>query len=174
MPAMLEHVSAFAVFLGIAMVGFAFLMISLVFGEVFHIDHDFDHGPGFFSLRVLSVFATAFGGFGAIAVHYGWTTIAASGAGFAGGLTFATLIYLFARFLHGQQATSEVRIQDVVGQSARVVVSIPPGGIGQVRCRIGESLVDKIARTRDGGSVAENAVVTIEEVLGETVIVRPQ
>jgi len=169
-----EQLTTFVVFLGIAGFGFFFLIISLVFGEIFHFDHDFDHGPGFFSLRVLSVFSTAFGGFGAIAIHYGWSTVAASAIGFAGGFVFATLIYLFARFLHGQQATSEVRVQEVVGQSARVVVTIPAGGVGQVRCRIGESLVDKIARTRDGNAVAENAVVTIEEVLGETVIVRPQ
>ena len=169
-----EQLSTFVVFLGIAGFGFFFLMISLVFGEIFHFDHDFDHGPGFFSLRVLSVFSTAFGGFGALAVHYGAATITAAGVGLAGGFCFATLIWLFARFLHGQQATSEVRIQDVVGQTARVTVTIPPGGIGQVRCRVGESLVDKIARTRDGGPVPENSVVTIEEVLGETVIVRAQ
>jgi len=168
----LEQLTTFVVFLGIAGVGFFFLIVSLVFGEIFHLDHDFDHGPGFFSLRVLSVFSTAFGGFGALAVHYGASTIMAAAIGLVGGMLFATLIWLFARFLHSQQATSEVRIQDVVGQAARVTVTIPPGGIGQVRCRIGEALVDKIARTRDGASVSENSVVTIEEVLGETVIVR--
>jgi membrane protein implicated in regulation of membrane protease activity len=169
-----EQLSTFVVFLGIAGFGFFFLMISLVFGEIFNFDHDFEHGPGFFSLRVLSVFSTSFGGFGALAVHFGASTITAASIGLVGGFCFATLIYLFGRFLHGQQATSEVRIQDVVGQTARVTVTIPPGGIGQVRCRVGESLVDKIARTRDGGAVPENSVVTIEEVLGETVIVRTQ
>ena len=63
---------------------------------------------------------------------------------------------------------------DLVGQTARVVVSIPAGGIGQIRCRVGEELVDKIARTRDGESVPENVSVLIDEVLGETVIVKRQ
>jgi len=61
-----------------------------------------------------------------------------------------------------------------VGQNARVVVAIPPGGIGQVRCRLGEELIDKIARSAGEEAIPENAVVRIEEVLGETVIVKKQ
>jgi hypothetical protein len=34
--------------------------------------------------------------------------------------------------------------------------------------------VDKIARARDGGLIAENASVRVEEVLGDTVIVNRQ
>lgn len=173
------QLSAFAVFLTIAAIGFLVLLISLVFGELFeHFEHDgdvggLDHGgPGFFSTRILSVFITAFGGFGAVGTYYGLSTLAASGLGFASGLVFASLIYAFARFLYAQQASTDVRSQDVVGQTARVVVAIPAGGVGQVRCRIGEQLIDKIARSRDGGAIPENAVVQIEEVLGETVIVR--
>ena len=64
------------------------------------------------------------------------------------------------------------RAGDLVGQIARVIVAIPSGGVGQIRCRVGEELVDKIARTRDGDPVSENTSVLVEEVLGETVIVR--
>jgi len=53
-------------------------------------------------------------------------------------------------------------------------VTIPAGGVGQVRCRIGEELIDKIARTRQGESIPENTSVRVEEVLGETVIVARQ
>ena len=77
--------SAFAIFLAIAAVGFLFLMVSFVFGELFgHGDfggHDADlHGDAgdahggvsIFSTRVLSVFVTAFGGFGAIGIQLGY------------------------------------------------------------------------------------------------------
>ena len=84
---------------------------------------------------------------------------------------FAWVIYMFARFLYGQQATSSLSATDVLGQSCRVTVAIPAGGLGQVRCRIGDELVDRIARSRSGEAIAENAPVRIEEVLGETVIV---
>ena len=87
---------------------------------------------------------------------------------------FAWLIYAFARFLFGQQATTEVRSADIVGRAAMVVVAIPARGLGQVRCQIGEELIDQTARTRDGAPLAENSIVTVEEVLGEICIVRPQ
>jgi membrane protein implicated in regulation of membrane protease activity len=175
-----SELSAFTVFLGIAGVGFVFLLLSLIFGELFdHFgDHDFgdhDHGgPSFFSSRVLSVFVTAFGGFGAVAVYYGLSTPAASGVGFASGVFFGGLIYMFARFLYGQQASTELRAADVVGQQARVVVTIPAGGVGQVRCRVGEEVIDKVARSRDGGAIPENTLVRIEENLGDVVIVAEQ
>lgn len=173
---LLPPLSAFTVFLAIAAVGFIFLIVSLVFGEIFDFfDHDldFDHGgPGVLSGRVIAVFITAFGAFGAIAVNNGMSTGAASGVGVGSGVVFSGIIYMFLRFLFGQQASSDVVASDLVGQNARVVVSIPANGVGQVRCRIGEELVDKIAQSRDGLAIAENTPVTIQEVLGETVIVK--
>ena len=177
----LTQASAFGVFLVIAGIGFAFLVISLVFGEVFgHIgDHDFEHaldtgGPGFFSTRILSVFVTSFGGFGAISTSYGLSPLAASGVGFAGGMVFGSAIYAFARFLYSQQSSTDVTAKDILGQNARVTVAIPAGGLGQVRCRVGEELVDKIARSQDGEPIAENSVVRVEELLGETAVVKRQ
>ena len=181
MAGLFESFSAFTVFLSIAAFGFVFLLISFLFGEVFdHVgfDHDLDHdldadgGPSFFSPRVLSVFITAFGGAGAIASYYGVSTLAASGIGLAAGMAFGAMIYAFARFLYGQQASTEVKTLDVVGQTARVVVGIPKDGVGQVRCRIGEEIVDKIARSGDGKAIAENEAVRVEQVLGEMVIVK--
>jgi hypothetical protein len=175
--------TAFTVFLGIAGFGFLFLLVSLVFGELFdHLSVDVDHdvagdighgGPGFFSTRILSVFVTCFGGFGAVASYYEWGLLASIGAGLAGGASFALLLWLFASYLYKQQATSGVLTSELAGQSARVTVSIPAGGLGQVRCRIGEELVDKIARGADGVAILENTPVRIEESLGEVVIVRP-
>ena len=174
--------SAFAVFLSIAGLGFLFLLISLIFGEVFdhfdfgHLDThiDTDHGPSFFSPRVMAVFVTAFGGFGAVAVKYGLGLLPASGIGFASGLVFGWLMYMFAKFLYGQQATTEVRGTDLVGQTARVIVTIPAGGVGQVRCRIGEEYIDKVARSRGGETIGEHKHVLVEEVLGDVVIVKEQ
>ena len=170
----LTSLSAFSVFLAIAAVGFIFLVVSAFFGEIFeHFDGlDDMGGPGFFSTRVVAVFITAFGGSGAVATYYGQAPIPASLVGVATGVVFGGAILGFARMLYRQQATSEVRANDLVGQTGRVVVAIPAGGVGQIRCRIGEELIDKIARTRNGDPVGENLSVRIEEVLGETVIVQ--
>ncbi len=179
--AMFSEISAFTIFLGIAAVGFVFLLVSLIFGELFDAfsDGDFsadhDHGgPSFFSSRVLSVFVTAFGGFGAVAVYYGMSTPAASGVGFLSGVFFGGIIYMFARFLYGQQSSTDVRSADIIGQQARVVVSIPAGGVGQVRCRVGEEVFDKVARSRNGNPIKENVLVLVEENLGDVVIVTEQ
>jgi hypothetical protein len=172
----LPQLSAFTVFLAICAVGFLFLLVSLVFGglfDFFEADHDFDTGgPGFFSSRVMAVFVTAFGGFGAVATYYGLGAVPASLVGFGSGLVFGGAIYALARVLFNQQASTEVRAGDLVGAIGRVVIGIPSGGVGQIRVRLGEELMDKIARTRDGIAIAENASVQIEEVLGETVIVK--
>jgi membrane protein implicated in regulation of membrane protease activity len=173
----LPHLSQFSVFLAISAIGFLFLLVALFFGGIFeHLefsgDHDFGHGgPGFFSTRILSVFITAFGGFGAVGTYYGFGVLGASGVGFLSGFFFACLIWAFAGFLYSQQASSDVRVQEVVGHVARVVVSIPAGGVGQVRCQLGEQMVDKIARSADGQPIAENTAVTVVEVLGDTVVV---
>ena len=83
----LPALNTFSVFLVITGVGFLFLLVSLVFGEIFDhfdagIDHDLGHGgPGFFSSRVLSVFITAFGAVGAIATYYGFGPVPSSACG---------------------------------------------------------------------------------------------
>jgi len=175
-----SDISAFAVFLSISAIGFLFLLVSLVFGEVFdHFDFsgahiDTDHGPSFFSPRVMAVFVTAFGGFGAVAVRYGLGTAGASAVGFVSGVVFGWLMYLFAHFLFGQQASTDVRGGDLVGQTARVIITIPSNGVGQIRCRLGEEFVDKVARSRDGKTIKENKQVRVEEVMGDVVIVKEQ
>jgi hypothetical protein len=174
-----SQLSAFAMFVAIAGIGFLFLLVSLLAGELFeHVDigHDLDGAadggaPGLFSTRVLAVFVTAFGATGAIASYHGASALVASGAGLASGALFGGLILLFARFLYGQQASSEIRSGELLGRPARVVVAIPAGGVGQVRCRVGEELLDKIARAGDGGAIAENSPVRVDDVEGEIVVV---
>lgn len=171
----LPDLSAFTVFLAICAAGFLFLLVALLFGglfDFFEADHDFDSGgPGFFSTRVMAVFVTTFGGAGAVATYYGLSPIPAALIGFATGLVFGGAIYALARVLYQQQASSDVLSGDLVGAIGRVVIAIPAGGVGQIRIRLGEELMDKIARTRDGVAIPENTAVKVDEVLGETVIV---
>src|ERR1700741_327278 len=131
--------SAFSIFLAIAAAGFVFLIVSFLFGELFGhgdlVGHDADvhgdaQGVSFFSTRVLSVFVTAFGGFGAIGIHLGYGIEVATAIGLVGGIVFGALIYLFASFLYSQQASSDIRVGDLVGRTAQVSVAIPAGGVG--------------------------------------------
>jgi len=174
--------STFSIFLGIAAFGFFFLIFSLIAGDLFgHGDvggHDVGvHGEvhggvSFFSSRVLSVFVTAFGGFGAIGIHLDYSVEVSTLFGVIGGFFFGGIIYLFASFLYGQQASSDIHTSDMVGQTAQVTVAIPKDGVGQVRMTMGESVVEKIARAQDGGEIPAGTLVKIEAIAGEDLIVR--
>src|SRR5687767_1693884 len=96
------------VFLLIGGIGFAFLLISLVVGDIFEmLGGSADLGDagvdfGFLDSRVLAVFVTAFGGFGAIAAQMGLGAVLSSLVGLLGGVIFAAVVSVFGRFLIGQ------------------------------------------------------------------------
>ena len=177
---LLAGASAFYAFIAIAAFGALFVVTSFVVGELFELGDFFGHhdvdihggGPSLISSRVISVFVTAFGCFGAIGIHMGWSVGISTAFGAGGGVAFGAVIYLFMSFLYSQQASSDVRVADLVGQTAKVSVAIPKGGVGQIRCTLGESVVDKIARSTDGGEIPANMLVKVEQLVGETVLVR--
>jgi membrane protein implicated in regulation of membrane protease activity len=175
--ALLLFISAFSTFIAIAVFGFVFVAASALLGDLFEhgdLGHDVDGhegGPSVLSSRILSVFVTAFGGFGAIGSYLGYSLGVSTAMAFGGGLLFGGIIYFFARFLYGQQASSHVHMGDLVGCTAEVSVAIPAKGLGQIRCTIGDSVVEKVARAKDGGEIPANTLVKVEEVVGETVLV---
>ena len=170
-------ISAFVSFLAIAAFGFVFLIASSLFGDLLEHDLDLDHdldghaGPSILSGRILSVFVTAFGSFGAIGTHRGYGLGTSTAMGFGGGVVFAAIIYAFASFLYSQQASSHVRMGDLVGNTAEVSVAIPKGGVGQVRCTLGDTVVEKIARAKTNEGIPVNTLVKIESIVGETLLV---
>jgi membrane protein implicated in regulation of membrane protease activity len=103
----------------------------------------------------------------------GFGIVASSIAGLAGGILLAGIVSLFARFLYGQQATSSVGSAQLVGRTAQVIVSIAPGSLGQVSCRIGEERIERLARSRDNVEIKAGSLVRIDELAGDSVIVSP-
>ena len=171
--------SLMTIFLAIGGLGFLFLLISLIVGDVFDmlglqfdLTMDAGHDFGLLDSRVISIFLTAFGGFGAIGASLGYGAAISSIFGIFGGFAFGALVFYFGRFLYRQQASSSVREEDLLGRTAQVVVGIPAGNqVGQISCRIGEERVEKIARTRDGKAIKIGQTVYIEEITGDGVIV---
>jgi hypothetical protein len=167
------------VFLIIAAIGFVFLFISLIVGDIFDsfgVDTGVDgaaDGHGFLDSRVISVFVTAFGGVGAIGIQMGLGIVASSLMGLGGGVVLGGLVSLFARFLYKQQSSSSVGVAQMVGRTAQVIVSIAPGSLGQVSCRIGEERIERLARSKDNVEIKAGAMVRIEAVAGDSVIVSP-
>lgn len=166
--------TALSIFLVIAAIGFGFLLVSLILGDLsdmlgLHVGDAGGHG--FIDSRVVSVFVTAFGGFGAVGVWAGMNTLVSSLIGVAGGVTLAFVVSLFGRFLVSQQASSSVSSSQLVGRTAQVVVTIPAGGVGQVSCRIGEERLERLARASDGGELKHGTLVRIDDIGGDSIIV---
>ena len=178
MPESLSNITPLIVFLGIAALGFVFLLISLVVGDLFDsfgFETGLDGGDGHALLdsRVISVFVTSFGGFGAIGIQAELSIMASSLLGLGGGIVLGGLVSLFARFLYKQQSSSSVGTAQLVGRTAQVIVSIAPGSLGQVSCRVGEERVEKLARARDNREIKAGSTVRVEEVAGDSLIVSP-
>jgi membrane protein implicated in regulation of membrane protease activity len=81
------------------------------------------------------------------------------------------LVFLFGYFLYSQQSSSSVSTEDLIGRTAQVVVGIQPNQLGQISCRIGEEKIEKLARTIDGTEIKAGAIVRIEQVAGDSVLV---
>ena len=118
--------SLMTIFLAIGGLGFLFLLISLIIGDLFDaIGFNFD-GPnsdfGILDSRVISVFLTAFGGFGAIGVTLGFAAIGGTLFGLIGGLIFGAVVFYFGRFLNDQQSSSSVSTESLIGRHAQVIV----------------------------------------------------
>jgi membrane protein implicated in regulation of membrane protease activity len=171
----------------IAAVGFLFLLVMLFAGEIFggdndpgghdfsveHADADHGGGPSVFSARIMASFLTAFGVGGVVGRYYNLTHPAASGVGIVSGVVLSGLVYQFARFLFSQQASSDVRMTSLIGQTAEVSVAIPAGGVGQIALTFGGERSEHVARSADGQAVIRGAEVVITGLRGDGVVVAP-
>lgn len=174
------------IFLVTGGIGFLFLMISLIIGDIFDAfdldfgaDLDFDgdadlDGSGGFGIldsRVISMFLVGFGFIGAIALQLGLGGILGALIGIGSGLIFGGLIFAFGYYLVAQEATSPVTNRELVGHAAKVIVDIKPNSIGQISFNVREQRIDKLARTRDGKEIKAGESVFIEEIAGNEFIV---
>ena len=176
------------IYAAIAGFGLIVLLSMLVFGDIFG-DHDIDHGgfehggfdhggadsggPSILSVRVMSAFVTAFGVGGVVARYYGLSHPAASGVGVVSGIVMAGFVYQFARVLYSQQASSELRMQGLIGTTGEVSVAIPEGGVGQVSLSASGEQSEHIARSVDGRPVSRGTIVVITALGANSVVVKP-
>ncbi len=173
------------IFLTVGGIGFLFLMISLIIGDIFDAldldfgadvdvdvdaDADFDGsggaGFGILDSRVISMFLVGFGFIGAIALKLGLGGILGAIIGSGSGLILGGLIFAFGYYLVAQEATSPVTNRELVGHAAKVTVDIKPNSIGQISFNVREQRIDKLARTRDGKEIKAGETVFIEEIAG--------
>ncbi|MBI3335631.1 MAG: hypothetical protein HY001_03990 [Candidatus Portnoybacteria bacterium] len=178
------------VFVTIAFAGFTILVMALLFGgdhdfgdhEV-SFEHDFDHeaghehetdthGPSPFSVRVISLFATAFGASGAIASYCGYSTMGSSLIGVMSGFVIGGMGWQFMRLLWSQQASSTVSQNEMVGQVAEVTTPIPSSGVGEVSFLVRGQRFYRSARSEVGLSIEGGKTVKIVAFPSDVAVVR--
>lgn len=167
------------IYAGIALVGFIFLLIMLLVGDVFGNDHDLvGHdvggdfgGPSVFSSRIMAAFVTAFGVGGVVARYYDLSHPAAAGVGIVSGAMMAGVVYQFAKILYSQQASSELQMTRLVGRTAEVSVAIPANGVGQISLSVGGERTEHLARSQNGQAMPRGSEVTITALRGDSVVV---
>lgn len=166
------------IFLIVGGIGFLFLLVSLVVGDVFEslgfdvgVDLDASHDFGILDSRVIAVFLTALGGVGAICTAIGYGAIASTLLGLLGGVILGAIVFYFGKFLYSQQASSSVGNEHLLGRQAQVVVGIKPDQLGQISCRVGDERIEKLARTADGEEIKAGQLVRIESIGSDSVIV---
>ncbi len=172
------NMNLIALFAIIGGIGFIFLLASLILGDIFEMfgsDADLGAGDGtdfgLFDSRVIAVFITAFGGFGLIGAWSGFGAVGSSLIGLVGGVIFGGVVSAFGRFLVGQQSSSSVTDNDLIGRTAQVTVTIKPGELGQITAKIGDERVEKLARTSGGEAIATGSIVKVAAIAGDSVIV---
>ncbi len=166
------------IFLIIGAVGFLFLLISLIVGDIFEAagfdfgaDLDTSHDFGVFDSRVIAVFLTAFGGFGVIAASLEYGAGGGLLFGLLGGFVFGAVVFYFGKLLYSQQSSSSVSAEDLIGRTAQVIVNIKPDQLGQISCSIGEERVEKLARTVSGEEIKAGQLVRIDSIGSDSVLV---
>jgi len=148
-------------YLTLLLIGSGFVIISMLFGEVF----DFD-GVGFVFLKpkVLALTITVMGGVGLILTprmgsYLAFPISLASGL-FAGYLLYRFVIVPLIRLSH----TSTHDKQSLIGSIAKVALSIPQGGYGKIRYSVNGSIITSPAITEDGSGIPKDADVVITSI----------
>ena len=165
-----------AIFLLVGAIGFIFLMVSVLIGDLFEfldVDLDLDGGDGFswFDTRAIAMFMTAFGLIGALTTYLEFGFYASIGSAVLSGLVLGSMVLALGYFLLTQQSNSSITRRELVGRTAKVLVAIRPGEIGQITIKVGEERLDKIARSNSEEVINEGETVFIEATDNEGFLV---
>jgi membrane protein implicated in regulation of membrane protease activity len=135
------------------------------------LEHEVE-GPSPFSLRTVAMFAVGFGAGGLIGKGLGLSDalslVLASGVA----LVTASVMWLFLRFLYGEQGSTSIQAPDYVGLVGRVIIAIPQGRPGQVALIVKGQRMNVPARSEDGSPIPAHTEVEVLGMEGGMVVVK--
>jgi membrane protein implicated in regulation of membrane protease activity len=189
--------SLYTFYFTVMLIGGGFLLLSFILGEIsdvgggllhgldsflnsFGLDLVSDGGDGGahdgaanpFNIRNIAAFLAFFGATGVISLGYFDTGSAVSvGISLVAGVFGAWAMWRVTRLIAAQAGSSEARLTDFLGQSARVTVAIPPGGPGTVILTVRGQTQSWAARSESGEAIAAGTTVRVTSREGGTLMV---
>jgi hypothetical protein len=164
------------VFMAIAIVAAALLIVTFVLGEAFEFFGDaidLDDGGGIVNMQSIAAFLA---GFGAIAWllsgYFDVPSLLAAVGGLLGGVPMMGAVVLMTRTFMKQSASSGFMLGDLVGERALVTLSIPERGVGRIQFERSGGTHTAGARSAANVRIEQGTVVTIESVLAGECVVR--
>jgi hypothetical protein len=184
---MVVEILGLSMYLFIAIICGTLLIVIALLGGDFGVDLDtdvdldigtdvdvggFDAGLSPLSLPVVLTFGTCFGGFGAMfeALEYGKFTTPLLSAAISAGIS-ALLYVIIERLFVKTQATSSVKLRNLIGMDAVTSIQIKEGQQGQIVViteERGRTLLPAISEE----DIGTDQTVIIESFAGEAAIVR--
>ena len=166
-----------AVFAGCVLLGGGLLLLTVLLDDILgglldFLHLDFDLG-GVSLMPLLLSFIAMFGVGGLIGLElFDLSGSASAVVGAVAGLAGAGVAYVLFSFLRGAEAPEAFSLDDIVGQTGRVAVSIPAQRQGSVLVSYAGT-TQNLTATADA-DVPAGTIVTVTAVAGSTVIVEPR
>ena len=152
------------------------MTMSLIFGggDGPELDHDVDTGSGaggesggwsgWFSIKVMAAFGTAFGAAGALALVGGAPRAWALAIAALSGVVIGYSVKLLTSYLKRQEMSGSYNRASLAGQKGTMICGAINGGIGEAQFIVDGQMVNMSAKSTDGKSISQGEQVVVETV----------
>ena len=139
------------------------------------VDHSTVKVPSLSPVTIAS-FVTAFGAFGLISsgMFNASTRDSLLWAAIGGFIVALIAHFAFGYFLIAPQGSSEVRLNEIIGSEAEVIVPIPSDSVGEIAFVAQGGRVTYTAKSGTGAPIARGTTVVIEKIIGGVAVVQPR
>jgi membrane protein implicated in regulation of membrane protease activity len=172
---LIKNFASDATFFVICGIGVVYTLVSLFFGGHGDTDGDGDHGdgdhgqgPGYLSLRGISLFMIGFGAVGGLIRSYTGKPLVASVSGLLAGIVLMVLGMYFLRLFYKSQATSIIQPEQIIGAIGTVTLTIPAkkDGFGEVSLTVSDRQLTKTAITSSDTELKTGTPIKVVSIAG--------
>lgn len=164
------------IFMVIAIVAAALLIITFLLGEAFEFFGDaidIDDGGGIFNMQSIAAFLAGFGSVAwLLSGYFDVPSLVAAGGGVLAGIPMAGSVALLTRTFMRQAASSGFSLSDLVNEDVLVTLTIPERGVGRVQFARSGGTHTASARSAGNVRIPQGSVATVQSVVAGEVLVQ--